>query len=487
MPELDSTTIKTLIETLDNQVTAGSWRQLLELLAPTGVADMLQFQDALSLTRDKVRRLIEQVKACHGSLPPIIDPVQQSTQRAGIRGRTPIIYRLGPSGAAILRMLGNKAAHATQLRGEIEVQHAVLMLDVRLAAQKAGLTVVTDQELPYGNNRCLRPDNQVQLPDGSVALFETEQSAQPAHMRRITESIKNKNAFFSSSRTNKVLADIRMLLNVARGPDWDRTVKIWRQVCDVVAQGQPLPFRLYAMPTGEFNSNPDWGSVPDPARWQELTNRPSQVLATKSERVSAPPQLLRQSPEEDRLVIIALWQHFLENGRAQLPKATQPNPIFFETMQIIYTASHQEQGDALSQAAMPWASIYLLNQYLLMHPALKSDLGRTISRGATVMRWNVTTILHKMQVVIECFLRYHGWRNGGALLATAGTYSYDAINGAGFCITVRIIRPELLMLPGQLIVPSNIDVKQAEEALGWVLLALFAHAERLDLPVCGFW
>ncbi len=489
MPTLTSTDADILMKTLDTQVKAGSWRALLELFAYTGVVDMIQIQDSLSLVRDKARGLLDQVIASRGTMPLIIEKLEQDTQRAGARGRKPTIYRLGSSGAALLRHLGYKNVQATRLIDELAVQHAVLMLDVRLAATRSGLSVVTDRGIQYGDNRYLRPDNQITLSDGRIAFFETEQSAQTTHIRRITESIQNKLAFFSSKGIGKTSPDVRMLVNVVRGPDWDRTIKIWRQCYEVIAQEHTMPFRILAMPAMEFMTNPDWAANPDMNRWHDITAKPSQALIPMPKKNSAPAWLLKQTPEEDRLVLNALCQQFLENGETPIEAAAFPNPVFFETMRLIYTASHDEdiKGGLLWHAASPWASIYLLNQYFMMHPDLKNILHQTIVRGASSVHWGTTTILHKMQLVIDCFMRYHGWRNGRVLRYIAGMYDYDSIVSAGFGISVRIWEPELLMLPGQLVVPSKADVKQAEEALSWVLLALFAHAERLGLPVCSFW
>lgn len=481
------TNAKILVETLNCKVTAGSWKPLLELFVPTGVADMVQIQKALSLVRDKARQLIEQVQACHGDLPPIIETLQQSTQRAGVRGRTPTIYRLGPSGAAILRSLGYKDIKAANLIEPIAVQHAVLMLDVRLAALEKGLRVITDAEFQYGADNVLRPDHQVWLSGDCMAFFEIEQSGKPGIMPRVLKSVQHKKNCFLGIRKGRVSPDVRMLLNVARGPDWDRTTKVWSQACSVAADGKPLPFRLLAIPLVEFLDHPDWGEEPDPNRWLDLTKQPSQTKALQLAKSQAPTQLLNMSPEEYRLLMLALWQQFLETKDAPRIFAARPNPVFFEIMRIVFNASHGEEGDLIAQASVPRASIYLLNQYLLANPDLKQYLKATINRGIPTLRWNLPIILQKMQVVINAFLKYHGWRNGKVLRATAGMYDFDSVSGAGLCVTVRIVEPELLMLPGQEVVPSRYEVKQAEEALGWVLLALFAYAEHLDLPLLSFW
>lgn len=491
MTTLDVSTIHNMISQLDDITGNGPWRALLQLLYSTGVADTLQIQNSLLLTRDQVRRLIDQVQACSAGLPHILQTLSQSTQRAGVRGRTPTIYRLGESGATLLRELGQKDAHECLLKSETEIQHAVLILDIRLAAIKAGYPVITDRNLQYGDGKCLRPDNRVTLPENEILLFETEQSAQASLTRRITESLTNKVEFFKSKPGAKVNPIVRMVLNTARGKDMDRTVKTWQQVANVVAQGQLLPFRLLAIPHSEFIANPDWGLEPDPDRWQELTpvmeSTKSMVTGQSGSLSPAPQHLLQQSAQDDRLVLIALWQQFLENNQHSTQATPRPSPQFFENMNLIYSASFNPNGDAVSRSAMPWASIYLLKQYLQMHPGLKELMRQSITRGVSSLRWNTNIILHRMQVVMERFLQYHGWRSGGSLCVMATAYDFDNNESASFGTNVKIKDRELLLQPDQTVMPSEDEIQHAESALAWVLWALFAYADRLDLPTCGFW
>ena len=77
---------------------------------------------------------------------------------------------------------------------------------------------------------------------------------------------------------------------------------------------------------------------------------------------------------------------------------------------------------------------------------------RALERGRETMRWNVTTILHRMQGVLREFLRYHGYEVGRWLEA----------------------------------VPES-SWERGEGALAWVLWALFADAEEIGLKPPPFW
>jgi hypothetical protein len=118
---------------------------------------------------------------------------------------------------------------------------------------------------------------------------------------------------------------------------------------------------------------------------------------------------------------------------------------------------------------------------------LKKQLTQSVLRAGQAMRWNTNNILHRVQVVMDRFMAYHGWSNNGGLRFMAGTYDYINEDNVGFSISVSIREPELLMQSWQTILPSRDEIKTAEEALSWVLWALFAYAERLGLPTCGFW
>jgi hypothetical protein len=483
----DKTTLITMIDLLDEKATAGSWRNLLETLQPTGVADSLQFQETLQIPRDKVRSLIEQIKKCSTGQPAILKATRETTKRAGVRGRAPTIYRLEPSGAGLLRLLGHKDTQPCHLATETEIQHAVLMLDIRLAALKAGLPVTTDRQVSYNDDRKLRPDNTISLKDSTLLFFETEQGASSSNTRRITSSLTNKLDFFNSKESKIVSPVVRMLVNVAPGKEWERTIKVWKQVAQIVAQGKQLPYRLLVMPHTSFLDNPDWEAKPDQERWINLTPAPTPEQKETHPINQAPQRLLRQSVQEDRLVLTALWHQFVENGQP-VPNATPtPDPVFFETMRLIYSASFDREADMFTKASMPWASLYLLNEYLRMHPALKNQLAKSISRAAQAMRWNTTNILHRVQIVIDRFLGYHGWGNRGGFRANASTYDYTVSDDVGFYIQVRINETELLMHSWQSCPPSKDEAEETQQALEWVLLALFTYADRLNLPTCGFW
>jgi len=54
-------------------------------------------------------------------------------------------------------------------------------------------------------------------------------------------------------------------------------------------------------------------------------------------------------------------------------------------------------------------------------------------------------------------------------------------------VVVQIRNREILMLPGQTILPSQEEVDTAQKALAFMLFAIFAYVDELDLAGTGFW
>ena len=488
---------------LDQAFPDRRWLRVLALFRHTGVADAGQVREVTGLSRDQLDTLLRRFRELAGE--EVLARVPFNVPRPGVRGRPPAVYKLGQAGAALLRANGYADAHACGLTDARSIAHARATLDVRLAAQAAGLSVQTERELSYGDGQVLRPDNLVTLPGGTQAIFEVEQAANLTLLRRIVDGLRRKAAFFRSSEGKRVSPTVRVLINLPHGPAWDKTVRVWERATAIVADehGGHLSFKIVALPLQEFLQAPDWEEPPDPARWESLFD-PAQTtvfgLARSGTRTQTavrkparrmvsklPAPLRRRSARNDRLILAAFWQVFQEQAPILGGDHPRPDPAFFDVMRIIYTASNDPHADILTQAALPHASLYLLRKYLEMHPRLRDALSKAVTRGSGSMRWSVSTIFHRMQAVIATFLKYHGWRADGPLLA------YPVLTGWGeegtqtFSVVARIRNPELLMGEDDEVVPGRDEVRQAEEALAWVLWALFAYSEEVGLKRPGFW
>ncbi len=371
-------------------------------------------------------------------------------------------------------------------------------------------------ELAYGDNQVLRPDNLVTLADGVPAFFEIEQDADISLLRRVRDSLRRKVAFFESDAGKSVSPIIRVLINLPLGPLWDTTVGVWERAAGIVVDehdGQ-LPFKIVALPMLTFLETPDWGTAPG-ARWESLfdpaqtrhfgwqTNKASTptfkstaVATTDSsadqENETLPEPLRRRTASDDRRVMEAYYQHVVEQGPALAYNDEQPRPdrAFFEVMRVIYAASYPEDATPWQLAQHPYASLYLLRKYLALHPALRVALKKTIERNANRMTWNPTMVMHKMQNVINAFLRYHGFQNSGGLRAYP-TSNYNRPDLAGDFKVAVSLHPEMLLgHEHKTYFPRNFT-EPAERSLAWVLWALFAYSVDIGLELKGeypaFW
>ncbi len=483
MKKLDATA---LMHTLDRDLPDGRWRSVLEVLEIVGVADSQQLQEITGLSRDRLAAAMEKLQAAAAGGPPILYTPAVKVIRPGRRGGQARLFCLGESGAALLRHMEHPQAEECGLVEPTALAHAVAMLDVRLQAQRAGLPVKTDAVLFYGDEARLRPDNLVTLPDGTQAIFELEQLLTAQHLARALESLEHKAAFFEDEP--EISTGVRVLFNLPRGRDYERTLQVWRKAASLLARRQPegLPFHLYAMPLEEFKARPDWNEPPDEGRWIDLTLPAFNAGPVEADPEAALPQELhRYSHRESRLVLTALWQVFNETLAARPPEEIVADPAFFEVMGMIHVASHGSHLRPIERAAFPQASIYLLKQYLSLHPPLRKQLQREMGRGMQSTRWNPMTINHRIQVVCEAFLKYHGFSDDGGLSVYATAPDWTAREPQTF--QVRVVVDPQLLVAGDGLPADRSRVREAEASLAWVLRGLFAYAGELDLPRPAFW
>jgi len=455
-------------------------RPVLETFAATGLADINQIQSFTNLTRDRVNRAAERMLS-GGLLTQLNRPLPRPDQR----GKPASVFLLTKGGAEVLTQIGVKGAHPCGLKDDLTILHRLAMTDVHLTALKAGITIRTDRVLRF-NERELRPDHLLTLEDGHSLILEVEQSASIDLLRRVVESLQNKQDFFASSASANVLSEVRMIVQLPRGKKWDKTLQIWGKALGVVMEkaGGKLPFRLFAIPRTEFLNAPDWG-VERQLLWKEITV-PEKSTAIQPISESVPQAMLYRTSHEERLVLTALWQDFLENVQPVLGQFPRPDPEFFQIMRLIYSASHDDQLSDIEQSAIPYASIYLLDQYLSMRN-LRTELNRALHSGQHSTRWNPTMVLHRMQVVIDMFLKLQGWRSNSFLFAAAEMSNWNKDEVRTFSVTVKIRKPIILMTDDELVVPSDEEVKYTEQALSWVLCALFEYGPELGLGRVEFW
>jgi hypothetical protein len=456
-------------------------RPVLETFTVTGMADVNQIQEYNNLTRDRVARAVERMAS--GEL---LQEFSRPLPRPDQRGKPAAVFLLTEKGASVLRKLGHGHARPCGLQDDSALLHRLAMTDLHLAGFKAGQTILTDQEIQFNEDQRIRPDHQVRLKDGRRLILEIEQSASMDVLRRIVESLQNKQEFFASQSSAKYLPEVRMIVQLPRGTKWDRTLHVWSKAMEVVKEKseKELGFRLFAIPRREFLVAPDW-EAERKLLWVEVAPR-EKSTAIQLAAEAIPERVLYGSSHEQRLVLAALWQDFMENLQPTIQSFPEPEPEFFQIMGLIYAASHGAGLSALERARLPVASIYLLNEYLTMCD-LRNRLNKALHSGKGDVRWNPTTIMHRMQVVINTFLAAHGWSSHGPLFVIANMSEWGRDESRTFGVKVRIHSAEIMMAKDDLVVPSSDELRNAEKALEWVLQALFEYSLELGLGRIEFW
>ncbi len=478
---MDATDITHLQETLESALPDQIWLRILETFVPSGVADGLQLRQATGCERDKLRRALEKIDSSAVGFPPVIRMLDHTIARAGTRGRSPNIYLLGESGAALIQANGHPDVQPCELHEDHAISHALVMLSIHLMAVQAGLNISTDKYLPYGSGRHLRPDHVVVLPNGPCILLEVEQAAERKLIPRILDSLENKQDFFQSEECKSFLPEVRMLVNVPLGREWNRTIKVWHEACNLILQKrtEPLAFRLLAMPLTEFLNIPEWNGEPS-SRWRDIST--SFLSPDKAEIGLGDPDAISRNIEANRsalndcILLSALAQQFNEDkGSRQIHRA---DPNFFELVQTIYAGSNKDTQDLLEAVSLPVVSIYLLRRYLEMHPPLLKKLQRTMHYGKGRIHWNTAMVIHRMQQVVNQFMAYHGWTTNGLLRVDAVFGNWSGVGPFG-------IKAEKI---GFWEFASNYtEGRRSIKSLCWVLWALFEYAEDMGLGKPEFW
>lgn len=453
------------------------WLKLLELFLPSGVANTAHLGAGLGMNRDKLGRFLNKLEGAGAGYPPIIRLLDHSLKRpAGSPGKPHNVYLLDASGAELLHANGYPGTRACNLKTDREINHALSMVSFHMAARQAGLEVFTDAQIPFGDQKAIRPDHRITLADGQFILYEIEQDAKRAFIPRMLESLANKQAFFLSQESRTYLPEVRMLINLPHGTKLNQTLNVWRECFKVLAEQQKtqMAFRLLAMPLGEFLADPDW-STEVTGHWQELNALADNQEETKSQHWIGPssPYEQNRSAARDNIVLKALLQEYEDRVVPHMPECDFG---LFDVVYSIYSASNSDQYYC---SVLPHESIYIFRRYLEMHPTLTFRLRATLHQGKGHIRWNNVTIVHRMQLVINCFLAYHGWQCGDHIKLKTVSDGWSGPGNFGVQIEkLNINFGNKVEWSGEYVI---------YRALAWVLWALFEYAEDLNLGRPEFW
>ncbi len=358
------------------QLEGYEWQPAIEIMTVVGVADALQIRQAAGWTREVADRVLHRLTSVRVKLHPasrktirIISQIEGGVHRAGSRGRPRRAYRLEEGGALLAHQIGYPKAHPCQLTGKAEVNHALCILDLALAARAAGLAAAAECELPGGN---VRADLLVTLPNGDQALFEVEQDVHPETLRRAVNKARRLAAFFASPRARGFSRDVRAVYNVGER-DWPAVERIWTNALASAANERDgkLPFRWMACRLADFIQQPAFATLDsfqdlfDPALVGTFGSPQNAMQLVPQEQAmetaASPPSLIppslrlalgrRAGSAAYDLGVMRAYARVLDLELANY--APQPDPTFFLVMRTIYAASHDPARTALERAALP--------------------------------------------------------------------------------------------------------------------------------------
>ena len=405
---------------------------VLRAFTQVGVATFPDLQRITGFTTDILKRILERLTQPPpglGDTPQAVREMPSQTVFQGQRGRHPQIFRLEKLGAALLRKSGDKTAVACALNSPIEIAHALGFRALAAAAQAAKLAVAVDKPLPFGEQRNIRPDVVVTLPDQPKLIFEVEQRLQPQTLDRIVEKVRHLRDFFLSPAAKGYAPEVRVLFNVTdREGEFAR--KAWGDIIASVTQEHqaPLPCTFWAGVLLSFLEEPAWdtlkafvplaspakpaagtsGSPGDAAEIQPLT--PRDVIPNDLQyRVGVQGQ-------GDR-VVLGAYLRVIQSELAQYPDRL--DVAFMHLFGFIYGISHKHSPHGYSSGQMPWGSLILLRKYLEL-PAQRGlrgeilagldEVDRALVQGGISMACHYYT-----KLIWSRFLRYFGMVRGGWL------------------------------------------------------------------------
>ena len=462
-----------LIEVLDKAISDRLWLNILHILDHTGVADIRHFEGALGMTRGILKRRLDILLVSSLDGEALISEIDHSIKRPAEANRPAAVFRLGKGGARILNRMGYNDAHACELKGDIQILHALSMLSVHLAGEKEKeIEIVTDRNLHYSDDRHFRPDHVVTPPAGPKFLIEIEQEANTKLLPRIMESLANRQTFFQSEEAKTYSHIVRMVFNLKEDKVLYRTMRLWGEAMrqQEIISGQRLGFRIMAIPIKRFLTEPEWEENLS-GNWREINPKITETQSPEQEALKELPSAVRPKRplEQSAALLRALDQKF---SQSLPPQMKYLDLGLFSVVREIYNGSHGKGKNTYDDiAGVPIVSIHKLRKYLNDDPKLMAILRRRMHSGR--IAWTQTNILHRMGIVIRSFLAYHGWRPSRLLDI------YPVIeDGRSYTVKVAI---------GQLPDSEKPHYFEIEDAFAWVMFALFEYAEDIGLGRPEFW
>jgi len=447
--------------------------QILNCFSHRGIATGEQVEILTGLGQHPVRDALKILTEPPGGLKPALRTINVTLP--GQRGRPFTAFVLTEEGAALLV---EESRNAPKLDDPIEAAHALMEMQVFIAAYQQGRKTELEKVLPYAGLRNIRADV---LYENKI-LFEMEQQARLNDVPRISDKLERLCLFFNSPAGSGIDHKVRILFALS-GND-GKTISVWQQVLGALKKKNgSIPFELYWKEIGAFIQNPEWESVNSFQLLEPAAMLQSELPSVKESsilQIPVTPNFTRQMPAE--LSELNMVMGIMESEIGKLEGEVKENRYqFFQMMEVIYDGSHYKGGPVERESAYPATSIMLLYRFLHMHQnkqlldQLQVGYKKVLfsqRQALPFFRDNITRFYW------DVFLRYFNFGRGGPLKVKVEVPSFgDSRSEIYPVVTIadwEILRGE------EGYVPSG-EPDHAENALTWVLEAMHLYAFDLGL------
>ncbi len=447
--------------------------QILSCFSHRGIATGEQVEVLTGLGQHPVRDALKILTEPPGGLKPALRTINVTLP--GQRGRPYAAFVLTEEGAVLL---ADESRKAPKLDDPVEAAHALMEMQVFIAAYQQGRKTELEKVLPFAGLRNIRADV---LYENKI-LFEMEQQARLNDVPRISDKLERLCLFFNSPAGSGIDHKVRILFALA-GND-GKTISVWQQVLGALKKKNgSIPFELYWKEIGAFMQNPEWESVNsfqplEPA----VMFQPELPSAKESSinQVATIPNFSRRMPVE--LSELNMVMGIMESEIGKLEGEVKENRYqFFQMMEVIYDGSHYKGGPVERESAYPATSMMLLYRFLHMHQnkqlleQLQSGYRRVQQsqrQALNIFRDNLTRFYW------DIFLRYFNFGRGGPLKVKVEVPSFESSRSEIY--PVASITDWEMLRGEEGYVPSG-EPAHAEKALTWVLEAMHLYAFDLGL------
>jgi hypothetical protein len=455
------------LDAIRPQLEGYDWLPVLRPFRHVRVATLPQLISASGLSRDVVERVVRHlltIKDDQGR--QILKTGPSLSFMAGSAGRGAAVYRLDWLGAALLHEQGLiKEIRPSGQEEASALIHSLCILEMALAAERAGFSMATEQVLKRGAHT-IRPDGLLTVPGQPAQLYEIEQAANATVAARIVGRLVNWAEYFAQTDATIVSPRVTVLFNVPQR-DMSTTLRVWQTALDQVgADYTPLKFEIHYAPLAEFLKNPSWGNL------SHLTRMTPDARAA--------------TPEDGGDTAARVEDRLLKDMLAGEIDFKVKDFVAFA--KIIYSLSYPDvkeyssEYDVFDQIAFPVESLNALRNYLNLPQ--NDDLRNGLSRALPLIKSQagMTVTLNLMtRIIWDVWLRHVGMGRNEHLQVCVRPPNSD-VDNSEYRVSVKVSTQLAKALdPFDEIYPGEPATEPYEKALAWVLEAPFFYAYELGL------